>query len=104
MQVFAICALYTTVNFDIHVAVGSPPNQKTFDFDYPFKIGQNVCNKSSDLKPLGLSADVSSDAQFFVATSVLSVLYCIFIAAVYAVIDEIYTSKPEVPLAVSKIK
>lgn len=51
-----------------------------------------------------MSADVSSDAQFFVATSVLSVLYCIFIAAVYAVIDEIYTSKPEVPLAVSKSK
>lgn len=77
--------------------------QRAYNFDYPFRFGENVCNKSSDGKPLGVSADVSSDAQFFVATSVLSVLYCVFIAAVYAFIDEIYTSKPEVPLAVSDL-
>lgn len=46
-----------------------------------------------------MTADVSSDAQFFVATGVLSFLYCLFIIAVYAFIDEIYKSKSELPLA-----
>lgn len=77
----------------------------TFTFDYPFRFGEYVCSKNSSTQNTAerqfISADVSSDAQFFVATAVLSILYCIFIAAVYAVMDELYTSKPEIPLAVS---
>lgn len=46
-----------------------------------------------------MSADVSSDAQFFVATGVLSFLYCLFIIVVYAFIDDFYKSKSEIPLA-----
>lgn len=46
-----------------------------------------------------MSADVSSDAQFFVATGVLSFLYCLFIIIVYAFIDDFYKSKSEIPLA-----
>lgn len=95
-QIFAICAVYTTVNFDINVYV----NDKTsYTFEYPFRIGQDICNGTSN-KTVPISADVSSDARFFVATGVLSILYCIFISAVYATIDEIYMSKPELPLAV----
>lgn len=37
--------------------------------------------------------------QFYVATGVLSLLYCIFIIAVYAFLDEVYKSKSEIPLA-----
>lgn len=92
--------MWTTCNFDINVTVAEKGIPKTYTFGYPFRFGETVCNKT-DGKLVGVSADVSSDAQFFVATCVLSVLYCIFIAAVYAVIDEFYTSKPEVPLAVS---
>ena len=33
------------------------------------------------------------------ATGVLSLLYCVFIIAVYAFLDEIYKSKTEIPLA-----
>lgn len=69
--------------------------------EYPFKFGQRVCTDPASDKSAILSADVSSDARFFVATCVLSILYTLFISAVYAAIDEIYTSKPEVPLAVS---
>lgn len=69
--------------------------------EYPFKFGQRVCVDPTSDKSAILSADVSSDARFFVATCVLSILYALFISAVYAGIDEIYTSKPEVPLAVS---
>lgn len=72
---------------------------KHYTFDFPFKFGENVCGEGN--KSAILSADVSSDARFFVATSVLSILYTLFISVVYAGIDEIYTSKPEVPLAVS---
>lgn len=43
--------------------------------------------------------DVASDAQFFVATGVLSLMYCIFIIAVYAFVDDFYKSKTEIPLA-----
>lgn len=98
---FAICALYTTVNFDIELSV-TGKSTNSYKFDYPFRFGENVCNKT-DGKELGVSVDVSSDARFFVATGVLSILYCIFISAVYTVFDEIYTSKPEVPLAVSNM-
>lgn len=87
------------MNFDVTVTV----NDKPFTIDYPFKYGETVCNRSDGGKPAGISVDVSSDARFFVVTSVLSILYCIFISVVYSVIDEIYTSKPEVPLAVSVI-
>lgn len=33
------------------------------------------------------------------ATGVLSLLYCVFIIAVYAFLDEVYKSKSEIPLA-----
>lgn len=101
MKIFAIFALYTTVNFDITLT--STPTSgvpSTHVFDYPFRFGKVVCNSTAG-KPFYISADVSSDARFFVATAVISILYCVFISAVYVTIDEIYTSKPEVPLAVS---
>lgn len=69
-----------------------------------FFVGEFICNKTTVGEPSkvsGISIDVSSDARFFVATGVLSILYCVFITAVYTVIDEIYQSKPEVPLAVN---
>lgn len=46
-----------------------------------------------------VTADVSSDARFFVATGVLSMLYSIFIIFVYAYLDELYKSKTEIPMA-----
>lgn len=100
-QIFAIIALWTTFNFEIQVVTTTSLNteaSKTYIIDYPFRVGQRICNQTQG--PM-MSADVSSDARFFVATAVLSILYCIFISVVYAVIDEMYTSKPEIPLAVS---
>lgn len=110
-QIFAVCALYTTVNFESEVTFECrTAKTKTLNIDYPFRFGENVCPKNPPQgSPAGtnstlfLSADVSSDAQFFVATGALSILYCIFIVAVYTIIDEIYKSKAEIPLAVSKM-
>lgn len=105
-QIFAICALYTTVNFESEVNFDckTKPNGKSI-IDYPFRFNENVCPKApatgANATAFALSIDVSSDAQFFVATSVLSILYCIFIGSVYALIDDMYKNKSEIPLAVS---
>jgi len=102
--IFAICALSTTLNFESTVSFkckGAP--DKSFVFDYPFRFGEKVCPKGTVTNGLNdtlyISADVSSDAHFFVATGVLSILYCIFIVGVYVLIDDIYKSKSEIPLA-----
>jgi hypothetical protein len=47
-----------------------------------------------------LIGDFSSDAQFFVATGVLSFLYCIGITVVYIMFDAMYQSNGLLPLAV----
>lgn len=101
--------MYTTLNFesDVNFDCQKPVASVTkLTIDYPFRFDQGVCPKAptagSQNSTYILKGDVSSDAQFFVATGVLSILYCIFIVAVYTVIDEIYKSKSEIPLAVSK--
>jgi hypothetical protein len=62
-------------------------------------VNQDVtaCNKSLSFHLIG---DFSSDAQFFVATGVLSVLYCIGIVLVYVMLDAMYQSTGLLPLAV----
>lgn len=97
LKVFAICAFATTVNFQATVTVNcSKPEE--FTFSYPFNINQGVC-QTTDNKTHQVQVDVASDAQFFVATGVLSLMYCLFIIAVYTFIDEFYKSKSEIPLA-----
>lgn len=88
------------MNFDVNVQVTQNKQVTPFTIEYPFRFGEQICLKDGGKGGI-ISVDVSSDARFFVATGVLSILYCIFIVAVYTVIDEIYTSKPEVPLAVN---
>jgi hypothetical protein len=55
------------------------------------------CNGTESLHLIG---DVSSDAQFFVATGVLSFLYCIGITVVYIMFDAVYQNNGLLPLAV----
>lgn len=103
--IFAICALLTTLNFEATVTTscGNKSEVKAITIDYPFAFGEKICPKgaasNASVEWLTITADVSSDAQFFVATGVLSILYCIFIVAVYTTMDEIYKTKSEVPLA-----
>jgi hypothetical protein len=58
------------------------------------------CNGTHSLHLLG---DFSSDAQFFVATGVLSFLYCIGITVVYTMFDAVYQNNGLLPLAVRLI-
>uniref|UniRef100_A0A1B0DHY3 Uncharacterized protein n=1 Tax=Phlebotomus papatasi TaxID=29031 RepID=A0A1B0DHY3_PHLPP len=98
--IFAICSFATTVNFATTVTLQKcdlTNSTKTVTLEYPFRFAETVCTNAD--KPVDISANVASDAQFYVATGVLSLLYCIFIIAVYAMIDELYKSKTEIPLA-----
>uniref|UniRef100_A0A1L8D9T2 Putative conserved plasma membrane protein n=2 Tax=Nyssomyia neivai TaxID=330878 RepID=A0A1L8D9T2_9DIPT len=98
--IFAICAFATTVNFSTTLTLQKCDNlndTRSFPLEYPFRFAAKLCTVGGKEQPV--SAIVSSDAQFFVATGVLSLLYCIFIIAVYAFIDELYKSKTEIPLA-----
>lgn len=102
--IFAIAAFSTTTNFSASLQMtcdGTPtPVSRVYEFDYPFRIEQKICPKiSNKTLEYTLSADLSSDAQFYVATGVLSLMYCVFIIAVYAGLDELYRTKTEIPLA-----
>jgi len=59
----------------------------------------NVQTNETFTGSLSLYGDFSSDAQFFVATGVLSFLYCIGIVVVYTMYDNNYQSNPLVPMA-----
>lgn len=101
-QIFAICAFATTTNFE--VKVGLQCTNKTMDMsaviDYPFAYSQQICKSDgAGETPVYISGDLSSDSQFFVATGVLSMLYCIFIIAVYGFFDKMYKDKQEFPMA-----
>lgn len=101
---FSICSFYSTTDFSVSLKVdcgSGPESQRSSDieFEYPFKFAKKYCN-NTQLLPL----DVSSDAQFFAATGVLSILYAITIILVYVYFDDIYKRKPEFPMAVSFIR
>ncbi|KAK4872139.1 hypothetical protein RN001_016263 [Aquatica leii] len=76
----------------------------TFVYDYPFSI---LLDKH-DLNPSGnatvchptvtIIGDFSSDAKFFVATGVLSMLYALGIIFVYVKLDQLYKSNNHLPL------
>ena len=82
-----ICRVYGNDIFVFYRLDHIPP-QSTYE----------ACNKTGELHLIG---DFSSDAQFFVATGVLSFLYCILIAVVYVMFDAMYQSNGLLPLAVS---
>lgn len=105
LQIFAICAFATTTNFELKVSVScpGPASNRSMSavIDYPFSFYHKICpgaTPGTD-SALYVSGDLSSDSQFFVATGVLSMLYCLFIIAVYGFIDNMYKSKQEFPMA-----
>lgn len=100
--VFAICAFTAVSNFSIDYTIDCQDfkNAKVFNIDYPFRFYETICRRASNNESLAITADVSTDAQFFVATGVLAMLYGFFIIFVYAFLDELYKSKNEIPLAV----
>lgn len=81
---------------------GTKLTTTNYNLDYPFEFAHNICPKASNKNETYLmSGDFSSDAQFFVLTGVLSMLYAVFIILVYVYLDSMYKAKPEFAMAVS---
>lgn len=107
--VFAIWAFFSTSDFKTTLTMDCDEKiyKKSYEIEYPFEFAEIICRR----KPVGemnttllLSVDVSSDAQFFVITAVLAMLYAMFIIFVYLYLDDMYKTKPEFPMAVSFYK
>ncbi|XP_021930417.1 synaptophysin-like protein 2 isoform X3 [Zootermopsis nevadensis] len=101
--IFSICAFATTTGFSSYVEITLNCEDKAFklEYSYPFRLDHvqrtvDFCNKTESFHLIG---DFSSDAQFFVATGVLSFLYCIGIIFVYVMFDAMYQSNGLLPLA-----
>ncbi|GLG93083.1 Synaptophysin-like protein 2 [Gryllus bimaculatus] len=105
--IFCICAFATTTSysnsmrFEVTCSNSSLPTQVVdLPFSYPFRLDEIQEPKPycHDGKPLHLVGNFSSDAQFFVATGVLSFLYCIAIVIVYVTLSDMYQSNGLLPL------
>lgn len=106
--VFSICAFATTTGFtnSMKFIVECEGNiTKTAEVDlkfaYPFRleeIHEMQSEKCHIGHPLYLIGNFSSDAQFFVATGVLSFLYCLVIVIIYITLSDMYQSNALLPL------
>ena len=78
-----------------------PDKTSQATIEYPF-YGESIiqcANATVGKETYTIAINFSSDAKFFVATGVLSLLYCGFIIVVYLYLDELYRSKSEFPIA-----
>ena len=81
---------------------GTELKTTNYNLDYPFEFSEKICPKASNKNETYLmSGDFSSDAQFFVLTGILAMLYSVFIILVYVYLDNMYKEKPEFAMAVS---
>lgn len=100
--VFSICAFATTTGYTNVVELEFSCNNSTTNvklmFSYPFRLGYVQENIENCLCQPSLYGNFSSDAQFFVATGVLSFLYCVGIVLVYILLDSMYQSNGLLPL------
>lgn len=105
--IFAICAFATTVNFTNQLLLHyceDGANVQNIEIEYPFELDKMSltlagCGNGSAAFDFRLPGDFSSDSQFFVATGVLSMLYCIGISVVYLMFDAAYQSNALIPMA-----
>lgn len=107
LQIFAICAFATTTNYSGFVEyLCKGVSKKTYPYYYPFRLSDeytfvNCSDGKSDR--VNVIGSFSSDAQFFVATGVLSMLYALAISVVYAKFEDKYKSNAQWPLIVRYI-
>lgn len=101
--IFAISAFTTTTGFSSFVEITLRCEEKVqLNYSYPFRLDHEPHQEVSCYNithKFHLIGDFSSDAQFFVATGVLSLLYCIAIVLVYIMFDAMYQGTGLLPLA-----
>jgi hypothetical protein len=101
--VFSVWSFFAIRDFSITLLMDCQDNsfKKSYNIEYPFEFGQEICRRKSDNSTFFLAVDGTTGAQFFCMTAVLSILYAVFIIFVYMYLDEMYKSKPEFSMAVS---
>ncbi|CAN7975080.1 unnamed protein product [Ixodes persulcatus] len=105
--VFAIFAFATTSGFGSATTFKvSPPVTVNFQFGYPFRMSyfpfkapaNCPAGKSDDWPTVRLPFNFASNAEFFVATGVLSFLYCVGILGIYLFSNKMYIENQTVPI------
>lgn len=100
-QIFSICAFATISGYSGFITFLCDIKNSKIEYSYPFYITENVTlTVNNQTCTATVSNDFSSDAKFFVATGVLSMLYAIGIIIVYAKMDEAYKTNKRLPLYV----
>ncbi|CAG0886762.1 unnamed protein product [Darwinula stevensoni] len=103
--VFAIAAFATVTNFsgDFSIKVTCPTNSSdvSLHVNYPFSLAHeqqsvSVCGAPKMAK---FHVNVASDARFFVATGVLSMLWAMAALFIYLFMDDLYQNDKKTPLA-----
>ncbi|XP_071438875.1 synaptophysin-like isoform X2 [Hetaerina americana] len=98
--IFSICAFATTTGFVNYVKFTFSDNKAEFDIEYPYRLNHNVQEilvENNTLR-IQLFGNFSSDAEFFVATGVIAMLYTIAVIILYVLFDAMYQSKGIIPL------
>lgn len=97
--IFSICAFATISGYSGFITFLCDSKNSKIEYSYPFYITENVTLTVNNQTCIAtVSNDFSSDAKFFVATGVLSMLYAIGIIFVYAKMDEAYKTNKRLPL------
>ena len=103
MQVFSICAFATITGYSGYVLFKCADETSVKkDFQYPFQLRYSTVNVS--MCTTSIMGDYSSDAKYFVATGVLSMLYSLAISVVYIKFDETYKGNNQLPMIVSYLE
>jgi hypothetical protein len=104
--VFSIWGFFAVRDFQLTLVMDCQEKlfERTYQIEYPFEFNQYICRRridamKTDNSTFFLAADASTGAQIFAITAVLSLLYALFIIFVYTYLEDLYKSKPELPMA-----
>ncbi|ENN80249.1 synaptophysin-like protein 2 [Dendroctonus ponderosae] len=96
--IFSICAFATICGYDGYIKFACDKDAK-IDISYPFiLIDTAKLNVANENCTATVGNDFASDARFFVATGVLSMLFSLGIIFLYAKMDEAYKTNKKLPL------
>ncbi|XP_046406023.1 synaptoporin-like isoform X2 [Ischnura elegans] len=98
--IFSICAFATTTGFTNFVIIESTEYRAEFEIEYPYRLNHLVkeVNVGNNTEKIQLYGNFSSDAEFFVATGVIAMLYTIAVIVLYVLFDAMYQSKEIIPI------
>uniref|UniRef100_A0A1B6BZJ6 MARVEL domain-containing protein n=1 Tax=Clastoptera arizonana TaxID=38151 RepID=A0A1B6BZJ6_9HEMI len=101
--IFALVGFYAITGFEgyVNIPYCYPEKVAKIIYDYPFNLEAVqypvTCNNKTII--LHLFEDYSFDAEFYVVTCVLSIIFCVIISIVYIKFSEMYENNDKISLA-----